>query len=161
MGLFSDADINEAWDIVQRIPEFAEDQRKEFIAGFEKGWKGVKEERINESTRPFHITHVNQIIINEKRSPENFGFALGYLVALLGFHPRVFLSQHDHTNRVAISIENLMALITYKKIRPEVGDLIKKALRKWHGKIQEVQKEFSQEERKNYDLFIHKLGPYL
>ncbi|MBI2647052.1 hypothetical protein HYW99_01120 [Candidatus Woesearchaeota archaeon] len=38
-------DVNDAWEVQQRIQGLDEFQKKEFIEGFEKGWKEVKKEK--------------------------------------------------------------------------------------------------------------------
>ena len=141
MGIFSDDDINEADDLVKKSAN-----RMEFLKGFERGWKGYKRDGYKPDTYATVIVEMYERYLQEgiDKNPENFGSALGMLVALIRFYPKKVLQYPQVFIKYFRALSNHQPFYNYAVSR----------IKRWNKKIKTMIGELSPSEQKAYADFL-------
>ncbi|MBI2658738.1 hypothetical protein HYX05_01385 [Candidatus Woesearchaeota archaeon] len=118
MGVFSDADVNDAWILAQQSNELLGLRKRDFINGFAEGWK-----KASAGSTPILImlggkafSRFAELPIAD--SPRDFGEALGALIGALQSSPYHPLTSSDATesyidliNRIKAKKKEFYALV--------------------------------------------------
>ena len=155
MGMFSDADVNEAWKLAQQSNELLGLKKRDFIMGFADGWK-----KAMESSTPILVMLEGNAFSRFAEAqladfPRDFGVALGALIGALQSSPYHPLTSSDAT-------ESYIDLIN--KIKAKKKDfyvIVKKALDAWFKRMEKdiSSSSMSQQHVQNYRLFKSKVTP--
>src|SRR3989338_9495226 len=114
--IFSDHDIDEVWELIQGIGSLTDNQRLEFIKGFEEGWNLLKRtghlfenKLLFEHSIISRPTLANYLLRGINENPKNFGKALGAFIGMIRFDSERFIFDSGTTE----------LCVNYLKIQPE------------------------------------------
>ena len=153
MGMFSDAEVNDAWKLAQQSNELVGVKKRDFISGFADGWKKARK-----NSTPIFIMLGGKAFSRFAEAPladfpRDFGVALGALIGALQ-------SSHYHPLTSSDATESYIDLISKIRARKkEFYVLVKKALGVWFKRMEKDinSNSMSQQYVQNYRIFKSKV----
>src|SRR3989344_351108 len=154
MGLFSDADIDEAWQFIQTLPELTEDQKLAFIEGFQEGWKKAKEIepdilQLNPIVKRTYAVSYSKEDLKTNDDFKKFGFQMGVLVAVLKYNPILVFDN--------MVINWFVNYINSLKEIPEYFEFFKRKISEWNTHIRSQLPQLADNARRRYAYFIERI----
>lgn len=134
MVLFSDADIDEAWELVQSVRELTDEQKLDFIKGFEEGWKLLKKfKHLFPEKAYFDGGIANHLKDGIRENSKDFGKALGAFIGAIRFDPERLVYDSSWTEECVRNLDSQYEFSSY--ISGKIAEWkiqIKEAFAKWY-----------------------------
>jgi len=172
-GIFSDEDINEAERLIKEgfkkppvkglsleaklTDEEKERIKREFLKGFEEGWKDTKSSEGKWGRRGRYMGELSvglgmdYLNVDIYREPRKFGIGFGALVGTLKFQPKFIVSRPHITDHFFNYVKFL------KQHQPTYYQMIEKRLKRWNQNMKEHLGELSKAEQDRYIWLLKRM----
>lgn len=136
MGWFSDYDVNKAMEIANAEKEWTEQQRVDFVKGFESSWRLVKNSGTSNKKLDKGMIDTSYRAIESEdqyllRQHKWLGRYFGTLIGVLRYYPAEIIKSEGSRNKIIF-------LISYFKKKPNFVDFIMEVIRAWADIIIEL-----------------------